>query len=50
MGKNVIHNRGLLNVSLPVNVFKPESHLQSIAKNFGFAPLLLEKAVNMSHL
>ena len=50
MGKNVIQNKGLLNVSLPVNIFKAESHLQSIARTFGFAPILLEKAVHMSPL
>lgn len=50
MGKNVLHNKGLLNVSLPVNIFRTESHLQSIARNFGFAPILLEKAVSLTYL
>ena len=36
-------NGGIVNISLPVVVFKKESHLQSIAKNFSYAPILLDR-------
>ena len=35
-------NGGILNISLPVVIFKKESHLQSIATNFSYAPLLFD--------
>lgn len=36
-------NGGIVNISLPVIIFKKESHLQSIANNFSYAPLLLDR-------
>lgn len=42
-----MEQKGLMNLSLPVSIFKPESHLHSVAKNLSFAPLILERAVTM---
>ena len=38
----IVKTGGLLTMSLPVTIFKKESHLQTIANNFTFAPLLLD--------
>jgi hypothetical protein len=49
LGQNILEQKGsLLNLSLPVAIFKPESHLYSIAKNLSFAPLILERAAKMN--
>jgi hypothetical protein len=44
MGKNLLSGKGILNVSLPVQVFSSESNLETLAKTFAYAPLLLEQA------
>lgn len=38
----------MLNISLPVTVFKKESHLESIARDFCYAPLFFERGSNDS--
>lgn len=40
-GNNILKGNSILNISLPVTIFRKESHLYSIARNFSFAPLLL---------
>ena len=44
MGKNLLSGKGILNISLPVDVFSMESNLEALAKSFAFSPILLEKA------
>jgi len=43
-GSNLIHGRGVINISLPVGVFEPRSFLERLARSFGHAPIFLEKA------
>lgn len=47
MGKNLLSGKGILNISLPVDVFSMESNLEAIAKSFAFSPILLEKAATL---
>lgn len=42
MGSQILKGGNILNVSLPVTIFKKESHIQILAKNMMYAPLLLE--------
>lgn len=44
MGKNLLSGKGILNISLPVDVFSMESNLEALAKSFAFAPIMLERA------
>ena len=41
-GNNILKGGSILNISLPVTIFKKESHLQSIARNFCYAPLFFD--------
>ena len=43
-GSNLIHGRGLINITLPVEIFEPRSFLERLARSFGHAPIFLEKA------
>lgn len=43
-GSNLIHGRGLINITLPVEIFEPRSFLERLARSFGHAPVFLEKA------
>lgn len=45
IGSNIIQRKNILNISFPVVIFKKESHLKSVARNFSFASIFLEKAV-----
>ncbi len=42
MAKNLVSGQSILNVSLPVDIFCPESNLQSFIRSMAYAPLLLE--------
>lgn len=47
LGSNILKKgTGVLNISLPVIVFKKESHLFSIARDFCYAPLLFENVTD----
>lgn len=48
IGSNIIQRKNILNVSFPVTIFKKQSHLKSVARNFSFAPIFFEKVVNSS--
>ena len=41
-GNNILKGGSILNISLPVNIFKKESHLESIARDFCYAPLFFD--------
>ena len=41
-GNNILKGGSILNISLPVTIFKKESHLKSIALNFCYAPLFFD--------
>lgn len=43
MKNNLLSGGSILNISLPVNIFKRESHLESIARDFCYAPLFFER-------
>lgn len=45
MGKNLMSGKGILSVSLPVDIFGTESNLERTARVMGYAPRFLEKAV-----
>jgi hypothetical protein len=42
MAKNLVSGQSILNVSLPVDIFCPESNLQSFVRGMAYGPLLLE--------
>lgn len=44
IGKNILTGKGILNVSLPVDIFCRESNIERFASTFGYFPMLLEKA------
>ena len=41
IGTNILKGGNILNVSLPVTIFKKEGHLQMVADSFSLAPKLL---------
>ena len=41
IGKNLLTGKGILNISLPVDIFTTDSNLESLAKCFAYAPILL---------
>lgn len=43
-GKNLIKGKGIMDVSLPVNIFESRSLLQRLLNSFGYAPIYLEAA------
>lgn len=47
MGSNLLKGKGVLSISLPVDVFSLESNLERVARTFTLCPLLLEKAANL---
>lgn len=49
-GKNLIKGKGIMNVSLPVNIFESQSLLQRLLNSFGYAPIYLEAAGRESGL
>ena len=42
IGSNILKGNNVFNVSLPVTIFKKQSHLQMLAKSFSMAPKLLQ--------
>ena len=44
MGANLLKGKSVMNVSLPVNIFCPESLLQRMCKMFAYAPEFLNRA------
>lgn len=48
IGSYIMARKSIVNISLPVTVFRKESHLKTIARNFAYAPMLLEKSVHQS--
>lgn len=45
MGKNILKGE-ILKMSLPIHIFSKQSHLESIARNFSFAPIFFDKVAN----
>ncbi|EAS07102.1 oxysterol-binding protein (macronuclear) [Tetrahymena thermophila SB210] len=43
IGSNILNGRGIMNISMPVQVFDSKSMIQRLAKGFGHAPNFLEK-------
>ena len=48
IGKNILTGKGILNVSLPVDIFCRQSNVQRLAASFGFAPFFLQKAASLT--
>jgi hypothetical protein len=46
IGTNILKGGNILNVSLPVTIFKKEGHLQMLADSFSLAPQLFEGETN----
>jgi hypothetical protein len=44
MKKNLFSGKGVLNVSLPVEIFNCDSNLQRLCESLALAPDLIEKA------
>lgn len=38
IGKNIFTGKGILNISLPVDIFCVESNIERLAMSFGFMP------------
>ena len=47
IGKNIFSGKGILNISLPVDIFCVESNIERLAMSFGFFPHYLEKAATI---
>ena len=47
IGKNITTGKGILNVSLPVDIFCRESNIERLAMSLGFGPSFLEKAAKL---
>lgn len=45
-GKNLLKGE-ILRISLPIEIFRKESHLQTLSRNMSYAPLFFEKLTNM---
>ena len=45
MGSNLLKGKGILSISLPVDVFSMESNLERLARTFVAAPMTLESVV-----
>lgn len=41
IGKNILSGKGILNISLPVDIFCRESNIERFAATFGYFPMLL---------
>ena len=41
IGRNILSGKGILNISLPVDIFCRESNIERLAASFGFAPAFL---------
>jgi hypothetical protein len=41
IGKNILSGKGVLNISLPVDIFCRESNIERLAMSFGYCPLFL---------
>ena len=42
IGVNLISGKGVMNISLPVDIFEPQSLLERSAASFGYAPDYLQ--------
>jgi hypothetical protein len=41
IGKNILSGKSVLNISLPVDIFYPESNLERLLISMGYGPKLL---------
>jgi hypothetical protein len=48
IGKNILSGKGVLNISLPVDIFCRESNIERLAMSFGYFPIFLEKVANIN--
>lgn len=48
MKNNVLKGKSILNVSFPVTIFRDESQLKSVARNYSYAPIFLENLTTKS--
>lgn len=46
IGKNILTGKGILNISLPVDIFCRESNIERLAMSFGYCPRFLEKVAH----
>ena len=46
IGKNLLSGKGILNLSLPVDIFCRESNIERLAMSFGFFPVFMEKVID----
>ena len=46
IGKNILSGKGILNISLPVDIFCRESNIERLAMSFGYCPRYFEKVAN----
>ena len=50
IGKNLLSGKSILNISLPVDIFCPESNLELFTYSMSYAPIILEPSVTSSSL
>lgn len=41
IGKNILSGKGILNMSLPVDIFCRESNIERMAMSYGYFPVFL---------
>ena len=46
IGRNILSGKGILNISLPVDIFCKESNIERIANSFGYCPTFFEKVAH----
>ena len=44
IGLNLFQGKSIMNVSMPVEIFGPNSFLERLARQFSFAPAILDPA------
>jgi hypothetical protein len=45
IAKNLLSGKSILQISLPVDIFAPETNLERFAFSMAYAPLFLEKGL-----
>lgn len=49
IGKNIISGKSILNISLPVDIFCPESNLERLVYSLTYAPKIIEPSMKKNH-
>lgn len=50
IGKNILERKSILQISLPVDIFSPESNLERLFYSLTYAPVILDPAAKEKQL